>query len=101
VTGGDAGNVGAAIKLWNLIPTFDPDFISVGGDIAYDNNIIDCYWTWDWLLRNYQDVCSRLGRLVPLVMTIGNHDIGLNGLPQRKVYLRDGQALPIYFSYFP
>jgi len=29
----------------------NPDIISVGGDVTYDNNIIDCYWTHDLFLE--------------------------------------------------
>jgi len=26
----------------------------IGGDIAYDNNILACYWTWDILLKELE-----------------------------------------------
>jgi hypothetical protein len=42
-----------------------------------------------------------MNRLVPLVLAIGNHDIGLNAGSERTVVLKDGQAKPIFYSFFP
>ena len=51
--------------------------------MAYDNNIIDCYWTWDLLLDQLYQLSQINNRIIPIVMTIGNHDIGYNaGAPR-------------------
>lgn len=78
VSGGDAGNSEAALAMWHQLPNLKPDVIFMGGDIPYDNNIIDCYWTWDVLMKELEAVNRECGRLVPIVMALGNHDIGFN-----------------------
>ena len=55
----------------------------------------------DFLLRTYDDLCTKVGRLIPIVLAIGNHDIGLNAGSERKVILREGKAKPMYFTFFP
>ena len=44
VNGGDVGNTLPAKRLWDVLGDHDIDAIAIGGDIAYDDNIIDCYW---------------------------------------------------------
>lgn len=48
----------------------------IGGDIAYDNSFAYCYYSWD----NFYAMVEKLGhqneaggRLVPLILSIGNH----------------------------
>lgn len=90
-----------AIQIWRALALVKPDIIFIGGDISYDNNLIDCVWTMDYLLRHYQELTVQVGRLIPLVLAIGNHDIGLNAGAYRSVILLDGKAKPIYYSFFP
>jgi len=99
--GGDVGNTQPAKILWDLISAFDLDAIAIGGDIAYDDNIVDCYWTWDNLLTSYEKMSSKLGRLVPLILGLGNHDVGLNGNSYRKIYLNPKSILPMALTLFP
>ena len=74
ITGGDAG-VGSAAKTSNMLAARqDPNFVMIGGDLAYDNGRSpDTFLTF---LRNYHEsmVDSR-GRLIPLVSTLGNHEV--------------------------
>lgn len=44
------GNSRNALMIWNQIATKNPDVVLIGGDLAYDNNILGCYWTWDLFL---------------------------------------------------
>jgi hypothetical protein len=50
----------------------------MGGDIAYDNNIPACSYTWDYFLNMYGQITATLGYMMPIVTTVGNHDAGLN-----------------------
>lgn len=50
VSGGDIGNTDNARRIWKQIDIVAPDVVFIGGDLAYDNNMVDCYWTWDLLL---------------------------------------------------
>ena len=47
-------------------------------DIAYDNNIPACSYTWDYFLNMYGEITATLGYMMPIVTTVGNHDVGLN-----------------------
>lgn len=50
----------------------------VGGDLAYDDNIGHCYYTWDRMLNMLDSISKASGKLVPYIMGVGNHDVGLN-----------------------
>ena len=78
VNGGDIGNTKMAYDIWKSLESVNPDIILIGGDISYDNNLIDCAWTMDYVFRQYASLTNTLDRLVPLILAIGNHDIGLN-----------------------
>lgn len=73
ITGGDAGTGDPAKNSNKLAARQDPNFVAIGGDVAYDNGRSpDTFLTF---LRNYHEtmVDSR-GRLIPLVTTLGNHE---------------------------
>lgn len=44
---------------------------------------------------------TQLNRLVPLILTIGNHDVGFNALAEVKIDMADTENLPYYFIYNP
>jgi hypothetical protein len=54
VNGGDVGNTEPARRIWDVLSLYNVDAISIGGDIAYDDNIVDCYWTYDNFLHSYE-----------------------------------------------
>lgn len=56
VNGGDIGNSKMAVEIWHALAIVKPHLIVIGGDVSYDNNLIDCVWTMDYLLRHYQDM---------------------------------------------
>jgi hypothetical protein len=43
----------------------------------------------------------KLGRLVPLILGLGNHDVGLNGNSYRKINLNPKSILPMTLTLFP
>lgn len=92
VSGGDAG-VNAHVLANNaLAARQDPQFVLITGDIAYDNGrsplVTIAY------LRNYsQTMLDSRGRMIPLVVGIGNHEV--NG-----GYGKPRSAAPMYFSLF-
>ena len=98
VVGGDAGANNNHIKMSNLAATYSPDVIVMGGDLAYDNNIRSCYYTWDGFLTPLENIGHKLGKLVPMIFSVGNHEVGLNDYSGVDVPIdEDG---PIYFSWF-
>ena len=38
---------------------------------------------------------------VPLILGLGNHDVGLNGNSHREVKLSENSALPMTLTFFP
>lgn len=78
INGGDSGYCPAAVKLSKIVATLNPDIFFMGGDIAYDNNIPACSYTWDYFLNMYGEITATLGYMMPIVTTVGNHDVGLN-----------------------
>ena len=81
VNAGDAGTTNSANQFNTLISTLKPDIFFMGGDIAYDDNFNTCYYTWDFYLSGLEKMFQKLGYLVPMVLTVGNHDVGLNSMP--------------------
>lgn len=99
VQGGDAGTNKISQKMITLVSQIDPDVVLLGGDLAYDNNIKHCYYCWDSFFRMFEELNKRVGRLVPLVMSIGNHDAGLDVDSQRKLSIdEEGPLMFVWFA---
>ena len=97
INGGDSGYTRAAYNLSKLVVTYKPDIIFIGGDVAYDNNIPACSYTWDFFIGMIEQISNEVGYIVPLALALGNHDAGLNELPGINISL-DSTA---FFKYFP
>lgn len=99
INAGDSGYTKAAIKLSNIVAKLKPDVFFIGGDIAYDNNMPACAYTWDYFFKMYEGMVDQIGYLMPMVLTVGNHDVGLNELPGINITI-DNYG-PAFFVYFP
>lgn len=100
VIGGDSGSNQAAYRTAELVRRLQPDLVVIGGDVAYDNAMPNCYESWDRFLEMVEENLVREnGDLVPIALGIGNHDIGLNSFSQRS--LVPNAAGPLFFSLFP
>lgn len=53
------------------------DFIQIGGDVVYDNGLSSCYSCWDLFFDQYEKVCEAHGKIVGLILGVGNHDLGI------------------------
>jgi len=95
--GGDAGTTANAQKMTAALGDYNLDAIIVGGDLAYDNGMQSCYYSWDLFIGMFEKVNERLGRLVPLILSVGNHDIGFNAY-QDGVLDKNTNS---YYLYFP
>jgi len=69
--------------------------------VAYDNNIPACYWTWDIMMKRFEDLNAQVGYLIPLVLAVGNHDVGLEGLPRRALNIDSDGPSPLFLTLFP
>lgn len=78
INAGDSGYTEAAINLSKIATTLQPDIFFMGGDIAYDDAMPACGYTWDYFLGMYGRITATIGYLMPIVAGVGNHDVGLN-----------------------
>ncbi|MBS0653583.1 MAG: metallophosphoesterase family protein [Verrucomicrobia bacterium] len=61
----------------------DPDFVVVGGDIAYTNGRRSVFQTQNWEINRWRtflhewkvQMVTKDGRLIPLLPVVGNHDV--------------------------
>ena len=96
---GDSGYTIPAINLTRVAATLKPDVFFIGGDIAYDDNLAACVFTWDYYLGLYGSLTTSLGYMMPIVLTVGNHDVGLNELPGINITI--DEYGPAFFLFFP
>lgn len=79
--GGDAYQKEGLFKEMNkVVAKMTPDFVILGGDIAYANQG-DPVKRWKDFLRIWtQTMCTEEGRIIPLIAAVGNHEM----LPKSK-----------------
>ena len=79
VDGGDMGVDGNVFPLLKLAAQQSPDFVVIGGDIAYEEELSG-FATWDKWLNNWEELMiTPDGRSIPLVLAIGNHEVRDDG----------------------
>jgi hypothetical protein len=104
--GGDVGIGPTADQMTASISAKDPDFLIIGGDHAYDDALASNYWKWERYMESlFRNARSPDGRLIPLVVTVGNHEVA-NGFSfshpdfENTSDWRDRYA-PYYYKTFP
>jgi len=99
VLGGDVGSsdIGAAVTK-SLEKTGVPGALVIGGDAAYDDALQACWYSWDLFLAGFEAFNQNVNRTIPLILSVGNHDIGWNALAMVKV---DPEEMPLYYVFFP
>ena len=82
--GGDAYKDLASYKKMNLqVASWSPDFVILGGDIAYANKG-DQVTRWKAFFLEWQkSMHATDGRLIPLVAAVGNHEISSDFLKKK------------------
>lgn len=84
VVGGDAYFYLSVLRRMNQrIAACDPDFVVVGGDIAYTNGRRAIFKGKGWEIKRWrtflkewkQQMVTSDGRMIPLVPVLGNHDV--------------------------
>lgn len=99
VMGGDAGYNNVSATIAKQAAAYKPDVIVISGDVAYDNGLQTCYYVWDQFLNMFQPVNNQKGSLVPLVLGVGNHDVGKDSMSS-AVVIPDENA-PLWYLMFP
>lgn len=102
VTGGDMMHLREWLDAMNLqAGAQDPDFALLGGDLAYADGKYATRWI-DWLQSIHRHLRAPDGRLIPLVLVIGNHEVRghYHGkIPEDAPYFYGFFALPGNRSY--
>lgn len=83
--GGDLGMNKNGEIMTSYLNDFAPDVIILGGDTVYDDGMRSCYYSWDNFYRMFEPVYEKLNRLVPIVMSIGNHDVGFDAFSAANI----------------
>lgn len=66
------------VKLLDVVAGRDTRMVVVAGDVSYANGLRSCYRRWDdWLTTWQQHMRTIDGHLMPLLTSIGNHDVGM------------------------
>lgn len=99
--GGDIGIDQQATSLTEHLIPFNPDILIIGGDNAYDDGMNTCYYSWDSVYDLLDELNTKLNRIVPFIMTVGNHDVGFNALAGIKLNFKEPTSLPYYFTWNP
>lgn len=88
--GGDT-SIGEEFKKTNRIAmSYDPDFIVWGGDLAYadaEEGSLERWYTWFERIR--EDLISEEGRVIPIVLTIGNHELTNHHYPYAESTMKE------------
>lgn len=98
--GGDLGMNKNGITMTSYLSSYNPDIIILGGDTVYDNGMRSCYYSWDIFYGMFEPVYESLNRLVPLVMSVGNHDVGFDALTQTSITATQ-EEMPLFFIFNP
>jgi hypothetical protein len=96
VTGGDTMH---DKRLWEKTNrqalTHDPEFVLLGGDLAYENGDPKLVRrVLDWLDGAKNTLITDEGRVVPILASIGNHEVAGS-------YLQKPERAPFFYSLFP
>lgn len=80
VIGGDSGTEPGFAQLLDVVSKRDTRLVVVAGDISYANGLRSCYRRWDeWLAIWHKHMKTVEGHLMPIITSIGNHDVGPGG----------------------
>ena len=103
VSGGDMMHTRQKLdKATGSAASLDPDFALLMGDLAYANGVSSNRWV-DWLKSWMERAVSPNGRLIPMVVGIGNHEVrgGTNGkIPEDAPFFYSLFRSPAQRSYY-
>lgn len=96
VIGGDMGILPAAPKLLHQAGKLNPQFLVIGGDIAYANGDVKNDWIWDIWFNNWEKhMITTDGCLIPIIAGIGNHEVN-----KKEASVPQEERAPFYLGYF-
>ena len=93
IAGGDLDAKHDTREMLRVAARFSPDFVLIGGDIAYDDGRLSNLGLWDsWLSYWADEMVTPEGYAIPFVAAIGNHEV-------RGGYAGSIEDAPFYFSF--
>jgi|GEM_PF-403983 len=92
ITGGDLGTSKSMQLFLRSAAEWAPDFVVIGGDIAYANGFHSNLWDL-WLNHWEQEMIDPQGFTVPVMLAIGNHE-------SMKFYGGNKDTAPYYYGFF-
>jgi hypothetical protein len=106
LTGGDTmHDKGHMDKTNKAAMALSPDFIVLGGDLAYANGLEKNVGRWDqWFQSVQENLIDKDNRVVPIVVGIGNHEV-VNGTYKKHPDFKDTnewrkQIAPYFYTFF-
>ena len=104
INGGDLGINEASVEMNSVgLKNITADLIMIGGDSTYDNNYAEWYRADDIMLQKIphfkKDQSSDHIKLIPIVISSGNHEYGVNS--DHQIQLTFSQYEPLFKHYFP
>ena len=99
VTGSDMGVGNVAKKITTQAAKTDPEFALLGGDLAYANGRSTKAWL-SWLDNWHQLGRTSKGHLIPIVIVIGNHEMGSKLTPEQARQLQTHPKSKFFYSLF-
>ena len=99
VTGGDMGVSNVAKQITTQAAKTDPDFALLGGDLAYANGRSTKAWL-SWLDDWHKLARTSKGHLIPIVIVIGNHEMGSRLTEEQARQLQTHPKSKFFYSLF-
>ncbi|WP_339926101.1 fibronectin type III domain-containing protein [uncultured Cyclobacterium sp.] len=97
--GGDTSQGEMFRKMNQSAMRYNPDFIVWGGDLAYANGQKENIAAWyQWFDGVKRDLITEDGRVVPLVVGIGNHDVINHHYPASETNINKDIGMPAFIS---
>lgn len=98
--GGDTTSGAQFEKTNRIAMKYDLDFVLIGGDLAYENGKPErVERVYDWLSAAKRTLITPEGRVVPILVAIGNHEVN-NEVRKKKDSAITDQA-PYFYALFP
>lgn len=97
--GGDTSHGELFRQMNRAVMPYDPDFIVWGGDLAYANGNkenVDLWYQWFDGIR--ETLISEEGRVVPVIVGLGNHDVINHHYPASESNIDKGIGMPAFIA---
>jgi acid phosphatase type 7 len=97
--GGDTSHGDMFRQMNEAAMKYDPEFIVWGGDLAYANGMAENLDRWiSWFERVKTDLITPEGRVVPIIVGIGNHDVINHHYPGSETNIGETLSMPAFIA---